>query len=108
MAVLDEPAELAVRLQDEVVAAAPRVEVEHDLVDGLGVLVHLDHDRDAGALLELVLERVHRLERRQRLADRADRSALVRCCGLLEGPGAGRSGDAEPEREHAGAARQPE
>ena len=108
MAVLDEPAELAVRLKDEVVASAPRVEVEHDLVHGLGVLVHLDHDLDAGALLELALERVHRLERRQRLADRADRHALVGRRGLLEGPGVRGTGDAEPERDRAGAERQPE
>ena len=73
------------------------------------MLVHLDHDLDAGALLELVLDGVHRFERRQGLADRADRRALVGRCGLLEVPGVRRSGDAEAENEDgASADRQPE
>src|SRR5919106_4767511 len=61
------------------------------------MLVHLDHELDAGALLELALQLRHRLERRQGLADRADRDALVGRGGLLQAPGLCRAGHAESQ-----------
>jgi hypothetical protein len=89
VAVLDEAAQLTVRLQDEVVAPTLGVQVEHHLVDRLGVLVHLDHHLDAGTLLELAFQLVHGLEGRQRLADRPDRRALVGRGRFLQAPGGG-------------------
>jgi hypothetical protein len=89
MVVGGEFAEFAMRLDDDVVAAAVRIEIELHLVDGFGMLVHLDFDMDAGLLFKLRRHLLQRFERRQRLADHADGLAAIRLRRLFQIPRGG-------------------
>ncbi len=87
MTIGNKTAKFTVWLQNEIVPSATRIQIQHDLVDRLRVLVHLDFNRDAGATLELAFQFRHRLQWRKRFTDRANRRSSVRRRGLLNRPG---------------------